>query len=89
MADVNSKDSCKTCIYFLNLDFNIGSCRRFPLFQNRSLGEWCGEFSQIAPPPVIQYMVQDIELEAKRVKVLEEAAITPPKPRGRPKKEQA
>lgn len=94
MADVNSKDGCSSCIYFLSTgnDF-IGSCRRFPTYQNRHGSEWCGEFVIVPPNPVFEAMVQDIEIAeqakeilAKRKIVLEEAAKVEPKPKGRPKK---
>ena len=94
MADVNSKDGCSSCIYFLSTgnDF-IGSCRRFPTYQNRHGSEWCGEFVIVPPNPVFEAMVQDMEIAeqakeilAKRKIVLEEAAKVEPKPKGRPKK---
>ena len=95
MADVNSKDACCSCIYFQSTDNDfIGSCRRFPTYQNRHSSEWCGEFLPIPPNPVFETMVQDIEiasetkddLKEKRKKVLEEARKVEPKPKGRPKK---
>ena len=95
MADVNSKDACSRCIYFQHgeNDF-IGSCRRFPLYQNRHSTEWCGEFVIVPPNPVFEALVQDIEItvqiaedaKEKRRKVIEEAAKVEPKPKGRPKK---
>jgi hypothetical protein len=95
MAVVNSKDGCSSCIYFLSTgnDF-IGSCRRFPTYQNRHGTEWCGEFVIVPPNPVFESMVQDIEIQAelvkdakeKRKKVIEEAAKVVPKAKGRPKK---
>ena len=37
---------CKTCKYFLiETNAQMGSCRRFPTYQNRHSTEWCGEFS--------------------------------------------
>ena len=95
MAVVNSKDACSSCIYFLNTDNDfIGSCRRFPLYQNRHSSEWCGEFVVLPPNPVFETMIQDIEIaveiaedaKEKRKKVIEEAAKVEPKPKGRPKK---
>jgi hypothetical protein len=95
MAVVNSKDGCSSCIYFLSTgnDF-IGSCRRFPTYQNRHGTEWCGEFVVVPPNPVFESMVQDIEIQAelvedakeKRKKVIEEAGKVEPKAKGRPKK---
>ena len=95
MAVVNSKDGCSSCIYFISTgnDF-IGSCRRFPTYQNRHGTEWCGEFVIVPPNPVFEALVQDIEItvqvaedaKEKRRKVIEEAGKVEPKPKGRPKK---
>ena len=102
MAVVDSKDGCSSCIYFLSTgnDF-IGTCRRFPTYQNRHGSEWCGEFVIVPPNPVFETMVQDIEnaseikiefvqvdesAKEKRKKVIEEAAKVEPKPKGRPRK---
>jgi hypothetical protein len=95
MAVVNSKDGCSSCIYFhaTGNDF-IGSCRRFPTYQNRHGSEWCGEFVIVPPNPVFEAMVQDIEIQVelveeakeKRKKVIEEAGKVEPKAKGRPKK---
>lgn len=91
MAVVNSKDGCSSCIYFLSTDNDfIGSCRRFPTYQNRHGSEWCGEFVIVPPNPVFEALVQDIEINVeakeKRKKVIEEAGKVEPKPKGRPKK---
>ena len=99
MAVVNSKDACSCCIYFQHGDNDfIGSCRRFPSYQNRHSTEWCGEFVIVPPNPVFETMVQDIEIateikpeiietpKEKRKKVIEEAGKVEPKPKGRPKK---
>ena len=91
MAVVNFKDGCNSCIYFLSTDNDfIGSCRRFPTYQNRHGPEWCGEFVIVPPNPVFEALVQDIEItvdaKEKRKKVIEEAGKVEPKPTGRPKK---
>lgn len=94
MAVVNSKDGCSSCIYFLSTDNDfIGSCRRYPTYQNRHGSEWCGEFVILPPNPVFEAMKQDIELAEKAKEILvkrkialEEAAKVEPKPKGRPKK---
>lgn len=95
MAVVDSKDGCSSCIYFLSTgnDF-IGTCRRFPTYQNRHGSEWCGEFVIVPPNPVFEALVQDLETslksfeetKEKRKKVIEEAAKVEPKPKGRPRK---
>ena len=39
---------CKTCKYFLiETNAQMGSCRRFPTYQNRHSTEWCGEFAVV------------------------------------------
>lgn len=89
MADLNSKDGCNSCIYFLfqENDF-MGLCRRYPTYQNRHGSEWCGEFVIVPPNPVFETMVQDMEIVAieKRKKLMEDASFVAPKPKGRPKK---
>ena len=93
MAVLNSKDGCNSCIYFHSQENDfMGTCRRFPTFQNRHGSEWCGEFVVIPPNPVIETMIQDIEIaietdpKVQRKKLMEEAGMLQPKPRGRPKK---
>ena len=38
---------CSSCRYFNDIGGPIGLCRRFPLFQNRSAAEWCGEYKSV------------------------------------------
>ena len=45
---------CKACDHFLDVGHSLGVCRRYPVFQNRSPNERCGEFTPIdygAPVP--------------------------------------
>ena len=36
---------CTKCTYFLiETNAQMGSCRRYPTYQNRHSTEWCGEF---------------------------------------------
>ena len=35
---------CKDCKHYFDTNSILGLCRRFPLYQNRSPQEWCGEF---------------------------------------------
>lgn len=44
-------NSCKICKHFLDVGHNVGTCRRFPQYQNRSLNELCGEFAEKAISP--------------------------------------
>jgi hypothetical protein len=40
MADIH----CSGCTHFFDTGHSIGTCRRYPHFQNRSPNEVCGEF---------------------------------------------
>ena len=75
MADVNTKDTCKSCLFFIDGD-RMGICRRFPAPVNKSKTDWCGEFS--ISSPAFQALVQSIA----------EPVVIPniKKSRGRPKK---
>lgn len=70
---------CSSCHYFRGTG-HIGLCRRFPSFQNKSPGDWCGEHTakqvEIVPLPVVDMQ----QIDEKQVE-------TPIKRRGRPKKE--
>ena len=87
MAGIDSKVSCKECRYYRNADI-MGRCHRFPEAINKTMNDWCGEWKSLIPPPVIEYMVQDLANEPNeaRAKILEEAAKVQPKPKGRPRK---
>jgi len=43
-----AKQNCNTCRHFLDLNQAVGTCRRFPHYQNRSPNEVCGEFAEKA-----------------------------------------
>lgn len=48
MAETDSNvtaPSCKVCKFFVDSGHQVGTCRRYPLYQNRSPNEICGEFS--------------------------------------------
>ena len=42
MADVNRKDSCTNCLFFIE-DGRMGTCKRYPTFLIKAPLEWCGE----------------------------------------------
>ena len=68
-------ESCKICKYFLDSGHNVGTCRRYPIFQNRSPNEVCGEF-----------FINVVAVESSPI--LEVGAFSePPKKRGRPAKD--
>ena len=59
---------CKTCKYFLiETNAQMGSCRRFPTYQNRHSTEWCGEFKVVVQhtdlPDTIDNLVAAAEKE--------------------------
>ena len=62
---------CTTCMYYMDVGGPIGVCRRFPVYQNRSKMEWCGEHSSMLALPVVEMQQTD----------------APKKRAGRPKKE--
>jgi hypothetical protein len=66
-------ESCKICKYFLDSGHNVGTCRRYPIFQNRSPNEVCGEF-----------FINVVAVESSPI--LEVGAFSPKK-RGRPAKD--
>ena len=43
-----ASEYCKECKFYLDNNAILGLCRRFPVYQNRSPQEWCGEFKGIA-----------------------------------------
>jgi hypothetical protein len=69
-------ESCKICKHFLDSGHNVGTCRRYPIFQNRSPNEVCGEF--------FAKLVAIVPTED--VTPVPEAGAFLPKKRGRPAK---
>ena len=57
MADVNRKDSCTNCLFFVEEHRN-GSCKRYPESVIKGAAEWCGEFkfdsSKVKEAPTIE-----------------------------------
>ena len=70
-------DNCSACKFFMDIGGPIGTCRRFPTFQNRSSQEWCGEF--VAKTP------QYVELPVHEMREYVEPEVVQ-KRRGRPPK---
>jgi hypothetical protein len=84
MAISNFNKSCKVCIYFADENSIMGSCRRFPTYQNRHSTEWCGEFEQNPSPVALDHLVADVTREA----IMAEVGAIKTK-LGRPKKDAA
>jgi hypothetical protein len=43
-----SVQHCRSCRHFLDVNQAVGTCRRYPHYQNRSPNEICGEFAEKA-----------------------------------------
>jgi hypothetical protein len=54
MGVVNMADSnCRVCRHFQDVNQAVGTCRRYPHYQNRSPNEICGEFAEKAILPSV------------------------------------
>jgi hypothetical protein len=76
MAVLKNKDTCNSCRFF-SVGERMGSCKRFPLSQNKSNDDWCGEWSlteSLALDLMVQQMTEPVLLSET------------PKKRGRPLK---
>ena len=90
-------ENCKGCKYFLDVQQNIGTCRRFPHYQNRSPNEVCGEFfgkavAEVPSTPVEDFLPTLVQIEDEFDKVYAEYKSDEAKTakrRGRPPKEKA
>lgn len=72
MAEVNFNERCGECRFYRQAQL-MGSCRRFPVPQNKHENDWCGEWVKLKP--IIQALpVYDVMTDT-------------PKKRGRPAKE--
>jgi len=54
-------ENCRVCKHFLDVMQNVGTCRRYPVYQNRSPNEVCGEFfgkavAEVAPTAVGDFL---------------------------------
>ena len=75
MAEVNGKESCNSCLFFIDGE-RMGICRRFPAPINKSKSDWCGEYA--ISSPALQALVKSI--------VEPSVTLDVKKSRGRPKK---
>ena len=63
-----ASEDCSCCRYFqIGFGDRIGLCRRYPTFQNRSVSEWCGEFSIKQPTIVALPVVEMPQIDEKSV----------------------
>ena len=65
-------NTCSSCHYFRGTG-HIGLCRRFPSFQNKSPGDWCGEHRY--------KQVQMVALPVVEMQQTEQKTEEPPKKR--------
>jgi hypothetical protein len=69
--------NCSACSYYIG--GNLGVCRRYPYYQNRSMNEWCGEFAEKAILPEVNPLGVFSNMGMTEVAM-------PPLKRGRPRK---
>lgn len=66
-----SSIDCSSCHYFRGTG-HIGLCRRFPSFQNKSPGDWCGEHRFIEVKVVALPVVEMQQTDEKSVETPKE-----------------
>ena len=79
-----SVQDCRSCRHFFDVNQAVGTCRRYPHYQNRSPNEICGEFAEkaISPDFAESGVFSHIERQLIELPVL----VEPPKRKGRPRK---
>jgi hypothetical protein len=81
MSSSNFKSSCGNCKHFSDTNNIMGSCIRYPTYQNRHANDYCGEYSQSSTFGALDNIVQEVTKESIQTEV---AAMKPKA--GRPKK---
>jgi len=65
-----SDKNCKACDHFVDSGHTVGTCRRYPIYQNRSPMERCGEFTPVPyadpVPDMLALPVREMEDKPKR-----------------------
>jgi len=81
MADVNRKDSCTNCLFFIE-DGRMGTCKRYPTFLIKAPLEWCGEHKyddeKACANQKAQEAYADSERRAKEPPRIEVTFVVPP-----------
>jgi len=77
-------ENCRGCKHFMDVMQNVGTCRRFPIYQNRSPNEVCGEFFGKAVAEVSPEILGTFLPVRQKAETVDRA-----KRRGRPPKEKA
>ena len=44
MAELDIKEKCSACKYFVGSNDILGVCKRFPQYVNKHDADWCGEY---------------------------------------------
>ena len=62
---------CRDCRHYHDNGSILGLCRRYPLYQNRSPNETCGEFSvkavaEVTPVDAGAFLRQDVEIKERK-----------------------
>lgn len=62
--------NCRGCDHFVDSGHSVGTCRRYPQYQNRSPNDRCGEFSALAygepKPDMLALPVREMTDKPKR-----------------------
>lgn len=70
--------NCKACDHFVDSGHSMGTCRRYPTFQNRSPNERCGEFALAqygeAVPEMLALPVRDMTEDKPKRKYTKKVA---------------
>jgi len=81
MADTDYKNCCKSCKHFSEPQNILGSCRRYPTYQNRHFNDTCGEYALSSTFGALENIVQEVTKQSIQAEV---AAMKPKA--GRPKR---
>jgi len=81
MSENYFKSNCGNCKHFSEPNNILGSCRRYPTYQNRHSTDLCGEYAQSSTFGALDNIVQEVTKESIQAEV---AAMKPKA--GRPKR---
>lgn len=70
--------NCKACDHFVDSGHSMGTCRRYPTYQNRSPNERCGEFALVqygeAVPDMLALPVREMTEDKPKRKYTKKVA---------------
>lgn len=70
MAIKEHKDTCNLCRFF-SFGERMGICKRFPIVQNKSNDDWCGEWQlteSLALEQIVQMMTEPVLISEPKKK---------------------